>query len=110
MRAKVNIDAGVCGFHTRVIATSQDGQFVKFNIETGCDTIRNLADVIKEKDMIDSFAEISPANESVILTAAQSTLKGCCAGCAVPVGLFKAMQVAAGLALPKDITIKLTKD
>jgi hypothetical protein len=110
MKAKVNIDAGVCGFHTRVIATCQDGQFVKFNIETDCDTIRNLADVIKEKDMVDSFAEISPANESVILTTAQSTLKGCCAGCAVPVGLFKAMQVAANLALPKDINIKITKE
>jgi hypothetical protein len=33
----------------------------------------------------------------------------CCAGCAVPAGLFKAMQVAAGLALPKDITIRLAK-
>ena len=110
MKAKVDIDAGVCGFHTRAVATSQDGQFVKFNIETDCDTIRNLAEVINEKDMVDSFAEISPVNESVILTTAQSTLKGCCAGCAVPVGLFKAMQVAAGLALPKDITIKLTKD
>ncbi|MFN2352102.1 MAG: hypothetical protein ABR497_09170, partial [Kiritimatiellia bacterium] len=36
-------------------------------------------------------------------------LKGCCAGCAVPVGVFKAMQVAAGLALPKDPTITLFK-
>jgi hypothetical protein len=44
------------------------------------------------------------------MTAVKETLTGCCAGCAVPVGLFKAMQVAAGLALPKDITIKLTKD
>ncbi len=30
--------------------------------------------------------------------------------CVVPVGLFKAMQVAAGLALPKDIHIQLTKE
>jgi hypothetical protein len=40
----------------------------------------------------------------------RATLKGCCAGCAVPAGLFKAMQVAAGLALPKDINIRLTKE
>jgi hypothetical protein len=110
MKAEVDIDAGVCGFHTRAIARSQDGQFVQFNIETDCDTIRDFAEVIKEKGMIDSFSEISPANESVLLATAQSTLKGCCAACAVPIGLFKAMQVAAGLALPKDITIKLTKD
>lgn len=28
----------------------------------------------------------------------------------VPTGLFKAMQVATGLALPKDIRIRLTKE
>ena len=110
MKAKVNIDAGVCGFHTSVIATSQDGQFVKFSIETGCDAIRSLADAIKEKDMVDTFIEISPANKSLVLTTAQSILKGCCAGCAVPVGIFKAMQVAAGLALPKGINIKIAKE
>ena len=38
----------------------------------------------------------------------RANLHGCCAGCAVPVGLFKAMQVAAGLALPKDIEIALS--
>ena len=110
MKVNVNIDAGVCGFHTRVTATSQDGQFVGFNIETGCDTIRKLADAIKEKDKVDAFTEINPGNESVILTSARSTLKGCCAGCAVPVGVFKAMQVAAGLALPKDIKIEMAKE
>ena len=31
----------------------------------------------------------------------------CCSGCAVPVGIFKGMQVAAGLALPKDIRIAI---
>jgi len=40
----------------------------------------------------------------------RETLKGCCAGCAVPAGLFKAMQVAAGLALPQDITIRLSAE
>jgi len=30
-------------------------------------------------------------------------------GCAVPVGLFKAMQVMAGLALPKDISIRVSQ-
>ena len=50
MKAEVTIEAGVCGFHTRAIATSQDGQFVKFDIETDCDTIRNLSEVIKGND------------------------------------------------------------
>ncbi|MGB9596019.1 MAG: DUF6951 family protein [Candidatus Poribacteria bacterium] len=36
-------------------------------------------------------------------------MKGCCSGCAVPVGIFKSMQVAAMLALPMDISIKIAK-
>ena len=41
--------------------------------------------------------------------AVRSTLKGCCSGCAVPVGIFKAMQVAAGLALPAPLSIHIEK-
>jgi hypothetical protein len=42
------------------------------------------------------------------LTTAREHLKGCCAACAVPVGAFKAMQVAAGVALPKDVTLGMS--
>jgi hypothetical protein len=59
---------------------------------------------------IDAFQEISPENESVLMATVREILCGCCAGCAVPVGLFKAMQVSAGLALPKEITIQLTQE
>jgi len=41
------------------------------------------------------------------MAVARECLKGCCAGCAVPVAIFKAMQVAAGLALPKSIRIEI---
>lgn len=110
MIAKVKIDAGVCGFHTDVVASSEDCQFVRFDITTSCDKIRDLAASLQERESIDSFLEISPTDESVIMTSVRSTLTGCCAGCAVAVGIFKAMQVAAGLALPKDINIKIFKE
>lgn len=35
---------------------------------------------------------------------------GCCAACAVPIGIFKVMQVATGVALPKDVTLKITAE
>lgn len=41
-----------------------------------------------------------------MLGTSRETLRGCCAGCAAPSAVFKAMQVAAGVALPKDITLK----
>ena len=110
MKANVEIDAGICGLRTTACVSSEDNQNVTFDIDTNCDKIARLAQVIGEKGHIDAYQEISPGGPAVIMTAVKETLTGCCAGCAVPVGLFKAMQVAAGLALPKDITIKLTKD
>ncbi|MDZ4199130.1 MAG: hypothetical protein U1E27_07590 [Kiritimatiellia bacterium] len=50
----------------------------------------------------------SAGSDGVILTTARECLKGCCAACAVPVGAFKAMQVAVRVALPKDITLSMT--
>ncbi|MDD5134529.1 MAG: hypothetical protein PHP01_03850 [Phycisphaerae bacterium] len=110
MKAMVEIDAGVCGFKTTARVKSDDSQSVTFDIRSNCDKIAKLAKAIGEKDSIDAYQEINPGGPAVIMTAAQEVLTGCCAGCAVPVGLFKAMQVAAGLALPKDITIKLGKE
>lgn len=110
MKARVEIDAGICGFRTNADVVSEDSQNVTFAISTDCEKIKGLAEVLNGKEPLDAYQEISPAAESVLLGTVRSTLKGCCAGCAVPAGLFKAMQVAAGLALPKDITIRLAKE
>ena len=110
MKVTVEIDAGICGLQTTARVTSEDSRNVTFDIDTSCDKIARLAKVIGEKGPIDAYKEISPCGPAVIMTTVRQMLAGCCAGCAVPVGLFKAMQVAADLALPKDITIKLTKD
>ncbi|MFA5343106.1 MAG: hypothetical protein WC381_03995 [Kiritimatiellia bacterium] len=60
--------------------------------------------------VLDSYAEIGAGADGIILSTARETLKGCCAACAVPVGAFKAMQVAAGVALPKDVTLKIDSE
>ena len=57
---------------------------------------------------MDGYAEIGTGAEGIVLTTSNAVLKGCCAGCAVHAGAFKAMQVAAGVALPKDVTLKIT--
>ena len=109
MTATAKIDAGVCGFHTTSKATSADGMFVEFEVQSDCEKIRGFAEALVAKGPINAYEEISPASDSVIMATVRECLKGCCAGCAVPVGMFKSMQVAAGLALPKDITITIEK-
>jgi len=82
-------------------------QNVSFSIETDCETIKKLAAVLP---VVDGYMEIGAGFGGEIHQAVQSTLKGCCSGCIVPAGIFKSMQVAAGLALPAPVSIDITKE
>lgn len=105
MKTNVEIQAGVCGFITSVSAESEDQQNVNFEIKSDCEKIEALAVKLNKIQPVDAFQEISPTGEGKIMAIVRESLKGCCAGCAVPAGIFKSMQVSAGLALPKDISI-----
>ena len=110
MNARIEVDAGVCGFRSLILARSEDEQNVAFSITSGCDKIRGLADKLQTHGSVDAYREIDPSGQSVVMSTVRDCLKGCCAGCAVPVGIFKGMQVAAGLALPKDISIRIATE
>ena len=109
MKAKVNVDAGICGFQTSAVAAADEDQQVVFDVQSTCEKIRALAELLKAKGAIDAYQEISPAGEGVLMQTVRPMQKGCCAGCVVPVALFKGMQVAAGLALPKDVSVGLAR-
>ena len=101
------INAGVCGFHTTVDARSDDMQMVSMEIESECEKIRGLAQALMAP--IDAYQEIGDGSDGVVLKAARAHLKGCCAGCAVPSGIFKTVQVAGGVALPAPISIAIER-
>ena len=100
------IHAGVCGFVTRVTATSEDSQHVSFAVSSPCEKVQGLAERLPE---VDAYAEIGAGFEGRVHQAVRVSLQGCCSGCIVPVGVFKAMQVAAGLALPSDVSCSFEK-
>jgi hypothetical protein len=102
------IDAGICGFQTKILAESDDSQNVTFRIVSGCEKARAFGEALIAKGRVDGYSEIGEGADGVLLTTARENLKGCCAACAVPVGAFKAMQVAAGVALPKDVALGIT--
>lgn len=99
------VKAGVCGFTTRISADSEDEQNVTLRIETDCEKIRKLADSIP---VLDAYSEIQTGHDGELMKAVRTHLKGCCAGCAVPAGIFKSMQVAASLALPQTVSIEIS--
>lgn len=109
MKAFVEVEAGICGFKTQITADAPDGQMVTFDITTDCKKIEALSKALMEKE-IDAYSEIGAGFDGEVLTTVRSFLPGCCSGCATPVGIWKAMQVAAQLALPKDISITMQKE
>ena len=104
---RTTINAGVCGFHTTVAARSDDMQMVTLELESECEKIRGLAEALTTP--IDAYQEIGDGSDGVVLSAARAHLKGCCAGCAVPSGIFKSVQVAGGVALPAPISITIER-
>ena len=101
------VDAGICGFRTRIQADSDDTQNVSVKVASGCEKAERLGAALVAKGPVDGYAELGAGSAGVILTTARETLKGGCAACAVPIGAFKAMQVAAGVALPKDVALAI---
>ena len=112
MQAKVKVDAGICGFKTSITATTEDSMNVYLKVVSACETIKELAALFKKKIPIDAYQELSPQKESIILEISRTVLiqKGCCEACVVPAAVCKAIHVAAGLALPQNVTLKITKN
>jgi hypothetical protein len=98
------IQAGICGFHTTVRAHAEDSRNVSLDITSTCEKITSLAADLKT---VDAYQEIGNGFDGAVLKAASRHLKGCCAGCVVPSGIFKTVQVAGCVALPAPISITM---
>jgi hypothetical protein len=102
--SKAEIHAGICGFNTVVVARS-DGEVVHLIITSNCQAIQRLSQVLTE---VEPYHEIS-ARRSIPQTL-EKGMKFCThAACPVLVGIIKAKEVEAGLALPADVSIRISK-
>jgi hypothetical protein len=105
-KVKGTVNAGICGFVTEIVATSEDSQHVTFEVQSTCENIRKLAEQLP---VLDAYAELGAGFDGELHKVVRGALRGCCSGCVVPPGLFKTMQVAAGVALPQAVSIELEK-
>jgi hypothetical protein len=102
--AKAEIDSGICGF-TTTVETRMDGRNCLVSIESDCDAIQRLGEELQE---VEPFQEITFRGQGPRTLALGA--KHCYhTACPVPVGIIKAIEVEAGLALPADATIKPSK-
>jgi hypothetical protein len=103
--ARTVIDAGICGFTTTVDARMEGDECV-LSIQGGCPGIQRLA---AEVTRVDPLREITYRGEGpLILQAAAKHCKH--PACPAPAGILKAVEVAAGLALPRDAAIRVAAD
>ncbi len=99
---KVKVNAGICGFKTTIILYSKKSQ-LKIKIQSECPDIKKLGKEIQE---VNAYNEIfSKISNSFIYYKADKYCKHIT--CPVPVAILKGIEVASGLALPKDVNIKI---
>jgi len=103
--AKVNVDAGVCGYMTKIEATPNGGTEVKLDIVSDCPHVQALAEEYKTAEGMKEV--LAPFGEGKLFESAKKHIKH--AACPVPSGIMKAIEVASGLALPRDVTMKVEK-
>ena len=102
--ARAEICPGICGFKA-MVDTRMDGSECTVKIVSECKAIQRLA---AELTQVDPLREFILKGEGPLTL--QLAAKYCNhAACPVPSGIIKAIEVEAGLALPADVTIKLTK-
>lgn len=102
--ASATIHAGICGFTSVVEAECDEDQEVTFTVRTDCPNYRPIDGQPFTTDAYQVCFE--KVGEGFVY----ETLKPHCrhAACPVPAGAVKAIEVAAGIALPRDVRIEVT--
>lgn len=105
MTTKACISPGVCGLQTTVTARSQ-GSRCAIAIASDCAVVQRLAG---------ELVDVAPLREVCLQDDLpriwQLAIKhGLHAACPVPVGILKVIEVEAGLALPGNTSIVLSRE
>jgi len=103
--AKAEINAGICGFNTTVVATMNGDGFVHLDIQSECKAVCKLGEALQDVDPYREFSWRRSMPQTLDL--APKCLSH--PACPVPSGIIKAIEVEAGLALPADVTIRISK-
>ena len=111
---RAEVDAGVCGLVSVIEARSPDGIQVTVSIESECPRVRTLAAAWSDGGLDAAGCSLSAQEllrASLIETtpARLAAEQGLHPACLVPVAVLKAAEAAAGLALPSDCSITLTR-
>jgi len=98
---RVLVDPGICGLITMVEVNKIAKRKVKVTITSDCEMLTELGELLAEVDQQDAITQY--ANSEIYKAASRCHLH---VTCPVPVAVLKAIEVEAGLALPRDVSIR----
>lgn len=83
----------------------KDGKTYSLSITSDCPMVSKLGQEVPELTMMDAFKRFQ---DNPVYRQGAACLKH--VACPVPSGVLKALEVEAGLNVPKDVTIVFVKD
>jgi len=98
----VEVEAGACGFTTRIGVSKTDARTVSISISSDCEAVEKWGDQLGSVNWRECLGK--NAFSSQVLISAADCLKH--PTCPVYVGLLKAIEVEIGASLPADATIR----
>ncbi len=99
------INPGACGMPVTVEVEKKDAITYSVKVGSECKMVVKLGKEISELTMIDAFKRLL---NNPVYTKAAACLKH--VACPVPAGILKALEVEAGLNVPKDVSITFVKE
>jgi len=102
---KLIIHSGACGYTVTVKAEKVQGGKISLSLTTECEMVKKMLTDIAN---LDRFTPLAGFLSNPVYQAAAKHLKH--VACLVPSGILKAIEVEAGLNVPKDATIVFVQD
>lgn len=102
---KVFVQPGGCGFTVTITAEKGEARKIRITLETDCEMVQKMREDVRE---LDRTASLMGFSRNPVYRCAAKHLKH--AACPVPSAVLKALEVEAGLNVPKDVIVTFEKE
>lgn len=102
---KVVVNSGACGFSVTITVEKQKDGKITLAFDTKCEMVQKLLEDIA---ILERLAPLAGFQNNSVYKSAAKHLKH--TACPVPSAILKAIEVEAGLNVPKDVLVRFVKE
>jgi hypothetical protein len=103
--ARVVVQPGACGLKCTVEVKKMGDRRFRVAVGSECEMVRKLGEELGDLEMMDAFKKVL---DNPVYRKGSACLRH--VSCPVPCAVLKALEVEAGLAVPKEVSIRFLKD